>query len=119
MNMLARIDPSLIVKAVDPPEGQQSYCLELTGHLAGDSAFQLRRAVEPIFLSPTPPNLKLIMDDVRYMDSTGVGVIVAIIQQMRKRGGKLEIHGLTEAGRQLLSILKVTTLSDCVTVTSQ
>ena len=64
----------------------------------------------------TPPHLTLIMDKVRYMDSTGVGVIIAIIQQMRRRGGKLEILGLSDVGRQLLQILRVTALADYVSV---
>jgi anti-anti-sigma factor len=114
--MLERIDPAFIIKAVPPPEGEQSLVLQLTGHLAGDNAHMLRRAVEPVFISPNPPRVQLMMDNVRYMDSTGVGVIVAIIQQIRRRGGKLEISGLNESGRQLMQILRITALADIVSV---
>jgi anti-anti-sigma factor len=114
--MLKHVDPTLIVKAVPPSEGQQSLVLKLTGHLAGENAHLLKRAVDPVFISPTPPSVRLIMDDVYYIDSTGVGVIVSIVQQMQRHGGKLEISGLSDVGRQLLSILRLTSLSDYVTV---
>ena len=94
-------------------------CLKLEGQLAGEGAHVLRRAVEPLLISPMPPCLKLMMEGVSYMDSTGVGVIVAIIRQMRERGGKLEIHGLSEIGRELLQILKVADLHECVMVAAE
>jgi len=112
--MFEQFDPALVVKPVAPEEGEQSLCLKVVGRLAGDSAHLLRRAVDPAFSSPKPPKVRLLMDGVQYMDSTGVGVIVAIIQQMRHRGGKLEICGLSEVGRQLFQILRLTTLSEYV-----
>jgi anti-anti-sigma factor len=117
--MLGHIDPTFTVRAIKPPDGRPSLCLKVSGHLAGENAHTLRRAVEPVFASPNPPLVYLIMDDVRYMDSTGVGVIVAIIQQMRRRGGKLEIRGLSDVGRQLLHILSITSLSQYVTVSGR
>jgi anti-sigma B factor antagonist len=117
--MVEHVDPGFVVMPVAPPEGQQSLILKLVGNLAGENAHLLRRAVEPVFVSPTPPSVRLIMNDVHYIDSTGVGVIVSIIQQMQRHGGKLEIIGLSDVGRQLLSILRLTTLSDYVTVAGQ
>ena len=114
--MLKHVDPAFIVKAVPPQDGQQSLVLKLIGHLSGENAHLLKRAVDPVFISPTPPFVRLIMNDVQYMDSTGVGVIVSIIQQMQRHGGKLEITGLSDVGRQLLSILRLTSLSDYVSV---
>jgi anti-anti-sigma factor len=55
---------------------------------------------------------------VKYMDSSGVGTIIYIIKQMRDRGGKLEIHGLSDVGRELLQILRLASLKEVVTVTS-
>jgi len=88
--------------------------LRLVGELAGDGAFLLKQAVEPIFLSPTPPRLKLIMKDITYMDSSGVGIIILIIRKIREIGGKLEIHGLSDVGRELFQILKLASIKDCV-----
>jgi stage II sporulation protein AA (anti-sigma F factor antagonist) len=91
-------------------------CLRLEGQLSGDSALVLLRAVEPVFVSPHPPHVKLLMDGIHYMDSTGVGVIIAIIKQVRDRGGKLEIVGLSDAGSELLQILELAGLPEVVTV---
>lgn len=117
--MYEQIDASLSIKTVPPPEGDQSFCLRVSGHLSGERAHILRKAIEPVFISPNPPTVRLIMDDVKYMDSTGVGVIVAIIQQMRRYGGRLEISGLTDVGRQLFHILKLTKFSECVLLAEQ
>jgi anti-sigma B factor antagonist len=114
--MFQQVDALFTVRPIPPPDGQQSLVLKLAGHMAGESARSLRQAVEPVFISPTPPRITLLMDDVNYIDSTGVGVIVAIIQQMRRSGGKLEISGLSDVGRQLLQILKISSLSEYVTV---
>jgi len=113
---MRNLNTSLTIQTVAPADGQESMCLRLSGRLAGDAAYMLRRAVEPLLISPTTPHLKLIMDGVKYMDSTGVGIIMYIIKQMRERGGTLEIHGLTEAGHELLQILKLASLKEVVTV---
>lgn len=90
--------------------------LSLSGELTGEGVYLLKQAIEPLFISPTPPHLELKMDDIRYMDSSGVGIIIAIIQRMRDSGGKLEIHGLSEVGRDLFKILKLASLHEFVSV---
>jgi anti-anti-sigma factor len=115
---MLNLNTSLTIQTIAPADGQDEMVLRLTGQLAGDAAYMLRRAVEPVFLSPRPPQLKLMMDGVKYMDSSGVGTIVYIIKQMRDRGGKLEIHGLSDVGRELLQILRLASLKEVVTVTS-
>jgi anti-anti-sigma factor len=109
----------LTIQAIAPDSDQVSLCLKLGGHLTGDGIFILKQAVEPLFMSPTPPKLRLIMDDISYMDSSGVGIIISIIQKMRDIGGQLEIHGLSEVGRDLFQILKIASLHDVVQVKSQ
>ncbi len=112
---MQRIDPSLSVTAIAPPDGEAGLCLRIVGNLSGDHAHMLQQAVEPVFVSPHAPHLKLMMEDVNYMDSTGVGVVVAIIRRMNEQGGTLEIVGLSEAGRQLLEILNIASIP-CVTI---
>ncbi len=106
----------LTIQTVAPTSDEVSMCLKLAGHLTGDGIFILKQAVEPLFISPTPPMLHLHMEDVQYMDSSGVGIIVAIIQRMRDIGGKLEIHGLSDVGRDLLEILRLAALHEVVQV---
>jgi len=107
---------NLTIQTENPPEGEKGMWLKLRGHLAGDGALVLRRVVEPIFISPSPPFLKLNMTDVEYMDSSGIGVLIGIIQKLRSTGGLMEIHGLSDVGRQLFQILKLASLNEVVTV---
>jgi anti-sigma B factor antagonist len=107
---------NLIIHAEDPLNGHDTMRLRLSGELTGEGAYILKQAIEPLFVSPVAPRLELKMDDVSYMDSSGVGIIIAIIQRMRDAGGKLEIHGLSEVGRDLFKILKLASLKEVVTV---
>lgn len=116
--MINSIVKGLTIHPVMPDKGQKSMILKLTGALAGEHALSLKHAAEPLFLSPSIPELRLIMDDVRYIDSTGVGVIMSIVRNLMARGGKLEIKGLNEAGRQLFRILNLSML-DCIVITDE
>jgi anti-anti-sigma factor len=107
---------SLTIQRLDPDEDKRALSLKLIGHLSGDGVFLLKQAVEPIFISPLPPMLKLFMDDVQYMDSSGVGIIISIIQRAREVGGQIEIHGLSDVGRELFQILRLASLSEIVRV---
>ncbi|HDS30726.1 MAG TPA: anti-sigma factor antagonist [Firmicutes bacterium] len=109
------IDPVLSVRAIDPSEGGVGLHLDIDGELAGDNAHILRHAVEPMFITPSAPYLTLNMHGVRYMDSTGIGVLVSIIQQIAERGGRLDIVGLNNTGRQLFAILNLAGI-ECVKI---
>lgn len=112
---MKHIDPTLNVTTTAPPDGQLGLALDVEGELAGENAHILRHAVEPVFITPTTPHLTLNMHGVKYMDSTGIGVLVSIIQKISDRDGRLVIVGLNETGQQLLRILQLAGL-DCVSV---
>ncbi|HCM26735.1 MAG: hypothetical protein A2Z99_10245 [Treponema sp. GWB1_62_6] len=44
---------------------------------------------------------------VRYLDSSGVGVIIFILQEMRKRGGETRFRGLSGTARKVLSLTNI------------
>lgn len=110
---------NLVIHSEDPQTDPQTMRLRLSGELTGEGVYILKQAIEPLFISPTPPRLELEMDDIRYMDSSGVGILIAIIQRMRDAGGKLEIHGLSDVGRDLFKILKLASLHEVVTVNGE
>jgi anti-anti-sigma factor len=110
---------NLVVHTEDPSIDSQTMRLRLSGELTGEGIYLLKQAIEPLFVSPSPPHLELKMDDVHYMDSSGVGMIIAIIQRMREAGGKLEILGLSDVGRDLFKILKLASLNEYVSVNGQ
>jgi anti-anti-sigma factor len=109
------IDPGLSVRTIAPPDGEMGMHLDVAGELAGENAHILRHAVEPVFVTPKAPHLTLIMHGVKYMDSTGIGVLVSIIQEIADRGGRLDIVGLNNTGRQLLAIVNLAGI-ECVKI---
>ncbi|MFH1676664.1 MAG: STAS domain-containing protein [bacterium] len=117
--MIDFLNTGFSVKSIPSRDGNRALCLKLDGVLAGDNVYKLKQMVDPIFFSPNPPELKLAMDGVSYMDSMGVGIIVGIIKKMRDIGGKLEITGLNETGRELIQILRLSHLSEIVTVSPE
>ena len=114
--MIQQINTNLMIQTIDPEEKTQAMQLRLVGELTGEGVFLLRRAVEPIFISPTPPTLRLFMKEITYMDSSGVGILIMIIKKMKDMGGKLEIHDLSDVGRELFQILKLASLNDVVSL---
>ena len=114
--MYHQANTNLVVHKEDPPIDSQTMRLRLSGELTGEGVYLLKQVIEPLFISPAPPHLELKMDDINYMDSSGVGIIIAIIQRMRDAGGKLEIQGLGDVGRDLFKILKLASLHEYVSV---
>ena len=116
--MLERLDPALTVKTVPPPDGQQSLCPKLAGNLAGENAHTLRRAVEPVFISPIVPHLTLYhgRGKVHGLDRGGSDNCDYPWKQCDVGAESWRILGLSDVGRQLLQILRVTALADYVSV---
>jgi len=55
-------------------------------------------------------NVILNFKHVDYIDSTGLGVLVAIHSQMEKAGGTLRLLGLSKRGAELMILTKLTTV---------
>ena len=113
--MLNRVDRGLTIQPITPENGEKSLILKLSGRLVGEFAHLLKRAAEPVLISPTAPKIILDMTEVKYIDSTGIGVIISIIRNLRDRGGTMEINGLNHAGIKLFDILNLTRL-ECVVI---
>lgn len=114
--MLHNIDNDLTIQPMEPTVDYGGLILKLTGNLSGDKALILRNVAQQVLLTPKCPKIKLLMTGVDYIDSTGVGVIISIIRQLKARGGSLEINGLNETGKRLFSVLNLNSL-DCIILT--
>jgi len=55
-------------------------------------------------------NVILNFKHVDYIDSTGLGVLVAIHSQMEKAGGTVRLLGLSKRGAELMILTKLTTV---------
>ncbi len=54
--------------------------------------------------------LKLDLSKVAYMDSTGVGALIRILQAMKRLGGEIRFSGITGSPRRVLQMSNVISL---------
>lgn len=66
-------------------------------------------------ISEETPHVILLMQGVTLLNSTGIGMIAALLTSAQKRGGKLSLVGLTDLTRRQLEVthlLEFVTLAD-------
>ncbi len=80
--------------------------LRLEGRLDLVSAAALREATVKT-VDAGHVNIVADLSDVAFIDSSGLGALVAGLKHARQAGGELRIAG---AGRQVLTVLKLTRL---------
>jgi len=51
--------------------------------------------------------LRFILRDLRYLDSTGVGAIIRILQTARRLGGEIRFRGLGGSPRKVLEMSNI------------
>ncbi len=86
--------------------------LDLDGEVRiGDSATALRSAIRNLV---TGGNNKLLLNlaGVRYIDSSGIGELIANYTTVGRSGGQLKLLSLTEKVQDLLVITKLLTVFD-------
>jgi anti-sigma B factor antagonist len=80
--------------------------LRLEGRLDLVSAAPLREAVVRV-VAEGSPRVVVDLSGIAFMDSSGVGALVAGLKHARQAGGELRIAG---AGEPVLTVLSLTTL---------
>jgi anti-sigma B factor antagonist len=86
--------------------------LDLTGEVRiGDSSVALRNSVRN--LADQGKNKVLLnLAGVKYIDSTGIGELIANYTTVSRQGGQLKLLNLTERVQNLLVITKLLTVFD-------
>jgi anti-sigma B factor antagonist len=77
----------------------------------GEGSSQLRDTVRDL-LEGGHKNILLNLSDVTYIDSAGVGELVAAYTTVANRQGSLKLLGLTKRVKDLLQITKLYTVFD-------
>jgi len=99
----AGASPALrIVRVPGAPQG--SVCLQLNGHLDADGAPTLAEELQ-LLLDSGARNVVLDLSGVPFMNSMGVGCIIAAVGDFRSAGGELAVTGLSHEIRELLESL--------------
>jgi len=88
--------------------------LDLSGEVRiGDSATALRGAIRELVAEGNQnPKILLNLGGVRYIDSSGIGELIANYTTVGRSGGQLKLLNLTEKVQDLLVITKLLTVFD-------
>ena len=86
--------------------------VDLSGRIKlGEGSSVLRDTVKDL-LSKGHKNILLNLGDVSYIDSSGIGELVAAFTSVRNQGGELKLLNLTRKINDLLQITKLYTVFD-------
>jgi len=86
--------------------------LDLSGEVRiGDSSVALRESVRNL-ADQGKKKLLLNLAGVKYIDSTGIGELIANYTTVSRNGGQLKLLNLTERVQSLLVITKLLTVFD-------
>ena len=66
--------------------------VRLTGELDERCAGQVRRELDELILDPRVKHLVFDLDDLSFMDSSGIGLMIGRYKQMRRRGWTVAVR---------------------------
>jgi anti-sigma B factor antagonist len=86
--------------------------LDLSGRITlGEASVAVRDAINDLM---DKGNKKILLNliDVNYIDSSGIGLLVSSLTNVRSHGGELKLVNITKRIRDLLQITKLYSLFD-------
>jgi anti-sigma B factor antagonist len=81
--------------------------LDLKGRLVFDDGDAVLRAHVSDLVGQGRRNIVLNLREVTYVDSCGIGVLVAKFVSLRRQGGDLRLVNITSRSRRLMEITKL------------
>lgn len=81
--------------------------LYLEGELDLSTAPQLRTAVEP-FLEQTDKRLVLNLESLKYIDSTGIGVLISILKNRESQDSEFAVEQVPPKIKRLFDLTGIT-----------
>lgn len=95
---------------VNPRELSGVVVLDMSGRITlGESSAHLRELVRGL-LNQGRNNILLNLGDVSYIDSSGLGELVASFTTVKNHGGQLKLLNLTKKVHDLLQVTKLFTV---------
>ena len=97
---------------IEEKESLGATVLTLSGRVTlGDESNQLRSKIKEV-LAQGKKRLVLDLGDVSYIDSAGLGTLVAGYTSARGNGGEIRLANVTKKLHELLNITKLVTIFD-------
>ncbi|MDQ7002485.1 MAG: STAS domain-containing protein [Ghiorsea sp.] len=70
---------------------------------------ELRNALQPLFTSDVEV-IRITLNDVKFMDSSGIATLVEGLQWSKISGGRFVLAGLSETVRDIFELAKLDTI---------
>lgn len=98
--------------SISPREVARVTILDIRGRIVlGDEIHALRDAVRAL-VAEGKKKIILNLEDVDYMDSSGVGELVGAFTTVRNAGGELKLLNLSQKVKDVLYVTKLYTVFD-------
>ncbi|MGY4690188.1 anti-sigma F factor antagonist [Salibacterium sp. K-3] len=79
-------------------------CIRLKGELDHHSSRELRGQVEEHMEIHRPIHIVLNLEELTFMDSSGIGVILGRYKQIRKQGGEMVVCAISAPVKRLFEL---------------
>jgi len=91
--------------------GEGCHSLEVSGDVTIHSSPRLRAKLKPMLTSGVQ-EVRVLLDGVEFMDSSGIATLVEGLQWSRASGGRFVLSGLHENVRDVFLLAKLDTVFD-------
>ncbi|MBV1920856.1 MAG: STAS domain-containing protein [Pseudomonadales bacterium] len=81
--------------------------LSLSGEMDAHGCSQIKSILEEIVSSVQTPNVLLDLNDVEFIDSSGIGAIVYLFKRLKAQHQTLVIRGVHGQPKELMELLRV------------
>jgi len=89
----------------------QTALLRVHGDVTIHTSPRLREELKPLF-SASMKEVRIVLNDVDFMDSSGIATLVEGLQWSRLTGGRFILSGLSENVRDVFELAKLDTVFD-------
>lgn len=100
---------------IDIQQNEQKYYVKLAGEIDAYTAPELKNKFMNITEEPNP-DITVDFTNVSYMDSTGLGVFIALLKSIKRTDGSLKFVGVSDRLKRLFDI---TGLTDILNLNSE
>lgn len=101
---------------LDMSRNGEELLVRITGEIDHHSAVKIRTQIDGEINDMRPKRTVLILSEIDFMDSSGLGLIMGRYTRMQSIGGELLISG---AGERIIKILKLAGLDKIVKIENE
>ena len=98
---------------LDMSGNEEELSVRITGEIDHHSAVWIRTRIDDEIAALHPKRVVLVLSEIDFMDSSGLGLIMGRYKRMQAIGGELLISG---AGERVIKILKLAGLDKIIKI---